>query len=522
MSLRRLAVLALVAAAALANPAHAQRGTAAKGAAQPVRTGLEALERQVQEFTLPNGLRFLVVERNTAPVFSYFTVVNSGSAHDAIGTTGIAHMMEHMAFKGTTRVGTTDFARERPLLAAEEEAWEAVIVERRKGARADQAKLAALEKAFAEAQRAAGEVVVANEATQVIERAGGVGINAFTANDITAYFYSLPSNRLELWSAMHAGTFVDPVFREFYKERDVVIEERRMRIESSPIGRLFYEFITTAFQAHPYGFGGIGHASDLRTFSRTEGEEFFRRNYVAKNMTVALVGDVRRAEVERLAGRYFGALSDAPAPPPIDTVEPEQIGERRVTLEDKAQPAIMIGFHIPAASDPRYPALKAAADLLGGGNWSRLHKALVKDQKIAVAVQSGTGFPGEMYPNLFIVFALPAAGQDPVVVEQAIHKVIADAMGPQPFTDEELAGYKVRVRAAKIGEVDDNAGLASALAQAQSLYGDWREFFREAERVQSLTPKALQEAIAPVLVKRNRTVAMSMNPPATAANEGAR
>ena len=397
-------MLALASGAALAAPAK-------PAAPKPLRTGLETLEKQVQEFTLPNGLRFLVVERHQAPVFSFWTVVNSGSANDAVGTTGIAHMMEHMAFKGTTVVGTSDWKAEKPLLDAEDAAWVALHAEQQKGARADSAKLHRLADTFAAAQKASNRYVVTNEATQVIERAGGQDINAFTAEDITAYFYSLPSNRFELWAAMHAGTLVDPVFREFYKERDVVYEERRMRVESSPIGRLFYEFITTAYNAHPYGFGGIGYPSDLKSIDRPEGEDFFRRNYVAKNMTIAVVGDVTLAQVKQVAEKYFGAISDAPPPPPLDTVEPQQIAERRVILEDKAQPIVIVGWHIPAASDPTYAAYKAAADLLGGGRWSRLYKTLVKEKKVCAQAGLRHRQPRREVPEP--VHAVPGARQGP-------------------------------------------------------------------------------------------------------------
>ena len=509
------AMLVLVCGVALAAPAK-------PAAPKPLHTGLETLEKQVQEFTLPNGLRFIVVERHQAPVFSFFTVVNSGSANDAVGTTGIAHMMEHMAFKGTTVVGTSDWHAEKPLIDGENAAWAALHTEQRKGMHADSTRLKQLQQAFDAAQKASNRYVITNDATRVIEQAGGQGINAFTAEDITAYFYSLPSNRLELWAAMHAGTLVDPVFREFYKERDVVYEERRMRVESSPIGRLFYEFITTAFNAHPYGFGGIGYPSDLKSFSREQGEEFFRRNYVARNMAVAVVGDVTLAQVRQLAEKYFGAISDAPAPPPLDTVEPKQIAERRVILEDKAQPIVIVGWHIPAATDPAYPACKAAADLLGGGRWSRLYKTLVKEKKVCVQAGCGTGEPGEKYPNLFTLFLVPAKGQDPEAVEQAAYQVIEDAMTTKPLTAEELDGYKVRMRASKIGAVDENEGLAGELAQSQMLFGDWHEFFREQERLQSLKPADLTAAMKDVLVRSNRTVAFIKNPPATAANEGGR
>jgi predicted Zn-dependent peptidase len=355
----------------------------------------------------------------------------------------------------------------------------------------------------------------------VLEQNGATGLNAFTADDITAYYYSLPSNRLELWALMEGGRMAKPVFREFYKERDVVYEERRMRYESSPLGRLFWEFITTAFVAHPYGFGGIGYPSDLRTFTRTDGEAFYNRHYVAKNMAVAVVGDVGLDEVRRVAQDYWSDVSDAPAPPPVDTQEPAQMAERRILLEDPAQSYIVIGWHIPAATDPAYPAYEAAASLMAGGDFARLNKLLVKEKKICTQIQMGAGFPGEKYPTLLVLFAVPAAGQDPLAVEAEIHKAVDEVMTSKPFTAEELEGYKVRLRAQKIAQVEGNSGLASALAQAQILKGDWREFFRDAERVQSLTVDALMSALRTSVRKTNRTVAMIV-PPQTASAEGGR
>ena len=519
----------LLLALLVALPAHAAKKSAsaapakstAKSAA-PAGTGLESLEKQVHEFTLPNGLRFLVVERHESPVFSFETVVNSGSANDQVGTTGIAHMMEHMAFKGTAIVGTSDYAGEKPLLANEETAFDAYLTERRKGAAADTAKLATLQKNFHDAQEAARAKVVSNGFTSLLEQNGATGLNAFTANDLTAYFYSLPSNRLELWALMEGGRMAYPVFREFYKERDVVYEERRMRYESSPTGRLFWEFITTAFVAHPYGFGGIGYPSDLKSFTRTEGEEFYKKNYVAKNMCVAVVGDVTTAGVKDVATKYFSDISDAPAPPPLDTVEPEQHAERRILLEDTAQPYVFIGYHIPAGGDPRYPSYQAAADLLGGGAYARLNKELVKEKKICVAVGASTGFPGEKYPNLMFIFAVPAAGQDPALVESEVERVIDEAMTTKPFTQTELDGYKTRTRAETIHAAEQNQNLAGELAQAQETQGDWHEFFRGAERAQKVTLADVSAAMASSIKQSNRTVAMIVSPKKTAANEGGR
>lgn len=520
--------VALALLAFLVAPAHAAKAksgpTKSATSAAPARTptGLESLEKQVKEFTLPNGLRFLVVERPQSPVFSFQTVVNSGSASDQVGTTGLAHMMEHMAFKGTALIGGKDYAKEAPLLSAEEAAWDRFYTERAKGTRADTAVLRKLEKAFSDAKEAARAQVETNAFTGLLEQNGAQGVNAFTADDITAYFCSLPSNRLELWALMEGGRMAYPVFREFYTERDVVYEERRMRYESSPIGRLLWEFTTNSFVAHPYGFGGIGYPSDLKSFSREEGEAFYKHNYVAKNMCVALVGDVKLDEVKQLATKYWSDVSDAPAPHPLDTVEPEQRAERRILLEDDAQPYILIGWHIPAASDPTYPAYEAAASLLGGGAFARLNKELVKEKKIVTGLQAGTGFPGEEYPNLFVVFAAPAAGQDPLAVEKEIYRVMDEVMTTKPFTNEELAGYKVRVRAQKIGAAESNSSLAGELAQAQMTRGDWREFFRGAERVQALTTADLMTALKKSIVKNNRTVAMIVKPEARTANEGGR
>ena len=517
----------LLLALLVALPAHAAKKKSASAApakssksSAPFTTGLESLEKQVQEFTLPNGLHFLVVERHESPVFSFETVVNSGSANDQVGTTGIAHMMEHMAFKGTALVGTSDYAGEKPLLANEETSYDAYLAERRKGAAADTSKLSALQKSFHDAQEAARAKVVSNGFTSLLEQNGATGLNAFTANDLTAYFYSLPSNRLELWALMEGGRMAYPVFREFYKERDVVYEERRMRYESSPTGRLFWEFITTAFVAHPYGFGGIGYPSDLKSFTRTEGEEFYKKNYVAKNMCVAVVGDVKTAEVKDVATKYFSEVSDAPAPPPLDTVEPEQRAERRILLEDAAQPYVFIGFHIPAGGDPRYPAYEAAADLLGGGAFARLNKELVKEKKICAAVGASTGFPGQKYPNLMFVFAVPAAGQDPAAVESEVERVIAEAMTTKPFTQTELDGFKTRTRAETIRAAEDNQSLAGELAQAQETRGDWHDFFRDAESAQKVTLADVSAAMTSSIKPSNRTVAMIVNPKKQAANEG--
>src|SRR6185295_116102 len=219
-----LVLFALHPASAAKSAKNSTKATAASTAT--VTTGLENVERQVTDFTLPNGLKFILLERHDAPVFSFETRVNAGGAQEVPGTTGIAHMMEHMAFKGTERVGTKDFAAEAPLLDKEEKSWQAVLAERQK-AHVDSSALNARMADYKAAREAARSEVVSNGFGTLLEQNGAVGLNAQTSSDWTRYFYSLPSNRLEFWGAMEAGRIAFPVFREFYKERDVVYEERR-------------------------------------------------------------------------------------------------------------------------------------------------------------------------------------------------------------------------------------------------------------------------------------------------------
>src|SRR5581483_3077111 len=219
---------------------------------------LASIEKRVPVSKLDNGLTVIVMERPEAPVFSYATVVNVGSAREVPGITGLAHMFEHMAFKGSEEVGTTNYSAEKAALQKVEQTYAAYDAERRKPVGRDEAKVAQLEKAWKDAIDAAETYVVPNEFSKIVDQAGGVGMNAFTRSDETVYFYSLPSNRLELWAYLESERYLHPVFREFYKERDVVTEERRMRTESSPIGRLVEQFLAAAFIAHPYGYPVVG------------------------------------------------------------------------------------------------------------------------------------------------------------------------------------------------------------------------------------------------------------------------
>src|SRR5579862_1998172 len=267
-----------------------------------------SFEKRTTVKTLPNGLTLVILERPEAPVFSFFTHVDAGSVQDPMGKTGLAHMFEHMAFKGTDKIGTKDYPAEKAALEKVETAYAAFIAERDKPIGRDDNKLKELEKAWKDAITDAQQYVIPNAFGEIVEREGGEGMNANTSDDETNYFYSFPSNRLELWAYLESERFLHPVLREFYKERDVVIEERRMRVDSSPIGRLVEQFISASFQAHPYHRPTVGWTSDLNSFSATDAQKFFDQYYIPSNMVVAVVGDVKASEAMPIVEKYFNRL----------------------------------------------------------------------------------------------------------------------------------------------------------------------------------------------------------------------
>src|SRR6202051_28578 len=289
-----------------------------------------SFEKRITVKKLTNGLTIAICERAEAPVFSFFTMVDAGSTQDPMDKTGLAHMFEHMAFKGTDTIGTTDYAAEKVALEKVEKAYASYIAERDKTVGRDEAKLKELEKAWKDAIAEADKYVVPNAFGKLVEQNGGEDMNAFTSYDETGYHYSLPENRLELWAYLESERFLHPVMREFYKERNVVIEERRMRTDSNPTGRLIEQFTAAAFAAHPYHRPTVGWMSDLNSFSATDAQKFYDKYYVPSNMVVAVAGDVKAAQAMPILEKYFGRLPAHPQPDEATTNEPPQNSERKV------------------------------------------------------------------------------------------------------------------------------------------------------------------------------------------------
>ncbi len=472
--------------------------------------GFADLESQVKQFTLPNGLTILVLERHEAPVFSFATYVDAGGVNEVAGITGVAHMFEHMAFKGTRTIGTTDVVAESKALDAVDAAWDALFAEREKGVAADSVRLATLQAAFKRAQDEARELVVSNEFSKIVQENGAVDLNAGTMMDGTMYYYSLPSNRLELWARMEGDRLTQPVLREFYTERDVVQEERRFQ-ESSPLGRLFSTWWIASYLAHPYGNGLIGHPSDLKAITRRDAEAFFRDHYMAKNVTIALVGDVEFAEVQRLAVRYFSGMSDAPKPGPVRTQEPRHEAEIRVTVEEDAQPMVLLGYQIPGIFSADWATWEVLTIISGRGRSSRLYERLVKSDRTAVQANTGNGFPGEKYPNMFVAQAIVARGASPDSVEAAMRQEL-DRLAAEGPTTAELRKAKRVSRASFIRGLRANSGLALQLATSQGKEGDWRRLFRYLEGIDRVTADDIRRVASTAFREGNRSVGVLRKP----------
>jgi predicted Zn-dependent peptidase len=467
---------------------------------------LASFEKRTTVKVLPNGLTLIVCERPEAPVFSFYTLVDAGSADDPLGDSGLAHMFEHMAFKGTTEIGTTNYPAEKIALAKVEIAYAAYDAEFRKRVGQDPTKLENLKKAFQEAQADAQKFVIPNQFSEIAEQNGAVGINASTGEDSTQYFWSMPSNRLELWAYLESQRIGQPVQREFYKERDVVQEERRMRIDSAPIGRMVEQFLATAYVAHPYGRSGVGWESEISQVNATEAEAFHKKYYVPSNIVIAVVGDLKSSETMPVLERYFSKIPPGPRPEPMTTIEPPQFAEKSVVIKEATQPFYIEGYHRPDYRDPDDSVYDAITDIFSNGRTARLYRSLVRDQKIAAAGEGFSGFPGQKFPGLFAVYAVPLPGHTPEEMREAIHKEL-DRLKNEDVSDEELARFKTRAQADLLRGLADNDGLAHQLAEYQTRFGDWRQLFRELDKINAVTKADVRRVANKIFVDSNRTSA---------------
>ncbi len=463
----------------------------------------------VQEHVLANGLTLLVLPRPGAPIVSFVVEYPIGSVNEAPGLTGISHLLEHLLFKGTTTVGTRDYGAEAPLLR-ELDRLNDSLVQARNRPTPDPSRVRELEQRMAEAREAASALVRSNELDDIFTRNGARNLNAMTTVESTTYFVELPANRAELWFVLEADLMRNPVFREFYTERDVVMEERRTRLENNPPGLLYEAYLSTAFWAHPYHTPVVGYESDLQELSRPEVEAYFREYYGPNNAVVAIVGDVDPDQILRWGRQYLEPIPRGENPPPVRIREPPQRGERRVDVVFDAEPSLRVGWKVPSQLDADAPALDMLASILTGGRNSRLYRRLVLEERLASGVASTLG-PGQLYPGLFSIEAMPIAPHTTREIEAAIYEEL-DSLKVAPPDIMELEGVRNQLEASNVRRLRSNFGLALQIAGSASLFGDWRTTFFSSRRLQAVTPEDIQRVVARYFLKETRTVATLVPP----------
>lgn len=463
------------------------------------------LADRVVEHTFPNGLKLLMIERHTSPTVAPYILFKAGSVDESDDARGIAHMLEHMLFKGTKTIGTKDYEKEKVVLAEIDKIGDALDMERAKGARADAEKIAELEAALKTQQEAVKEWIVSGEYTEIYTQHGSTGFNAGTSVDYTIYTVELPSNKLELWAMLESDRLKNAVLREFYVEREAVKEERRMVVETRPGGKLYEQFMAASFTAHPYGMPIIGWPSDIAMLNRKKAEEFFRIHYAPNNSVMVIVGDINTEKTIKLIEKYFGDIPSQPLPDEVTVREPAQEGERRIEVEFDAEPQMMIGFHKPTIPHFDDYVLDMISAILSDGRTSRFYKNIV-EEGIAVSANSINGYPGARYDNLFVVSTTPRSPHTTADVEEAIYAQL-EKLKTEPVAEKEFKRILKQIDAGFIRALSSNAGMANQLAFYEGIAGDWRYILNWRKKMYEITPDDIMRVAQTYFKKSNRTVA---------------
>ncbi len=487
------------------------------------------LESRIRRVTLPNGLRVILMQQSYAPTVACYMKFKAGSADETDASSGIAHMLEHMLFKGTPQVGTRDFGREKKYLdqavsfADKMDRWRREL--QRAEADGDEAAIAAAKEKVAWyskqlriIQRQVRPLVIEEEDSYLYSLHGQRGYNAYTTADLTNYQIELPSNRLEVWARLEADRMRNSVLRSFYTERNVVTEERRMRVDNAPRRQLFEKFIGEIYGQHPYGRPVIGPMASIQFLNHGQAMEFYNTYYAPNNSVIALVGDIDFDESERLIRQYFGAMKPRRIPRPAEgEVERRQV---RVTLREEGSPSLVMAWFKPPIPDPADLNLDLLSDIVAGGQATRLYRRLVTEEQLAVNVGAYSGYPGERYTNLFLVEVTPRPGIDEAgvrkiesIVQEELDRIVKDGV-----SDDELERVRNSSRADFIYRLRANGYLADVLSYYESVTGDYKNLFRYNARIDSVTSRDIQKSAARFLKSEHRMTAVLL-PPTPAANE---
>lgn len=420
----------------------------------PLLTKADAAQsyaERVRERVLPNGLKVLLLEDHKAPVAVFQVWYRVGSRNEQLGKTGLSHMLEHLMFKGTHKVGPEEYSK-------------------------------------------------------IIQRNGG-NDNAFTANDSTTYFATIASDRLPVVVDLEADRMHDLTFddSQFTPEHKVVMEERRLRTDNNPVSAMFELLESVAYSAHPYGWPIIGWMNDVRQLTREDSLAYYRIYYAPDNAFVVCAGDFSADALLATIDKAFGPVPSADLPPPVRAVEPEQQGERRTVLKREAQlPFIALAYHVPNLSSPDGAALEVLSAVLAGGKSARLHKQLVYEKRLARDVGASYELTTED-PGLFVVYGQPLPGKTAATLEKELLAQI-DQLKTHAVAAHELTKVKNGLEAAFIRAQDSLFYQALLLGQYE-VAGGWKAVDAYVPSIQAISADDIMRVASVYFTSTNRTVA---------------
>jgi predicted Zn-dependent peptidase len=460
------------------------------------------LKKNVVEKKLKNGITVLLLNRGYAPTLAFEIAFRVGSSDETYRSIGTAHLLEHMLFKGTDKIGTRNFAKEKKIMEKIEAIGETIDSLKLKNPK--NSELPALKKKLAQLQKLQRKYIVNSAYDRIYTANGARGFNASTSRDKTGYYIQLPSSKLKLWAKLESERLRKPVLREFYLERNNVLEERRMRYDSKGEGGLWERFIAIAYVAHPYRHPIIGWRSNIPFLSIKDVRKFYYKHYIPSRMTITIVGKQDVKKTMAVVEKYFSSLAPRPEPKGIMITEPKAAGERRFEYLFKSKPSMIIGWHKPTMPSKEDYVFDIVSDILGQGKTSRLYKSLLLDQKLVTSIGAWNGYPASRYNNLFVITAKPRSGVSLERVEKAIYKEIGKMI--DNLTQAELKKIQNKLESSTVMGLRTNRGVASLLTYYQAILGDWRYGAHYLKNIKKIKVEDVKVIMKKYLVKRNRIV----------------
>tara|TARA_B100001939_G_scaffold259339_1_gene226338 strand:+ start:58937 stop:60553 length:1617 start_codon:yes stop_codon:yes gene_type:complete len=478
---------------------------AALDSGQPVASQdlFREIEKRVRLEKLPNGLEVIMLDQELAPVSALYIKILAGGADETVETAGIAHMLEHMLFKGTRQIGTRNYDAEQKYLeliqtwSRDLDKWRIKLEQAQANGDKDAIKEAQskvelwkfrLQLAIKEASR----FRIPEEHSLLYSRHGQRGYNAYTSRDLTNYQIQLPSNRIEVWAAIESDRLKNSVFREFYTERDVVAEERRMRVENVASSKLMENFLMEIYGNHPYGKPLIGPMKSIEYFNKADAIQFYEKYYSPNNAVIAVTGDFDPDFAMQVIQKHFGSWKTGPV---IERPSPQEPQKRQVTveLEEKGSPVLYMAWFKPALLNPDSLKLEVLGSILSDGQESILVQKLIREKKLATSIRIYTGFPGERFTNLFFISAVPAPDVDYTTLENAILEEI-EKIKTEGISKEHLKKVQKKALSDFAFGLRSPARLADLLSYYQIMTGDYRTLFRSYEQLESIQVSEIQKA----------------------------